>query len=170
MPELGEGEEPGLCAGGGHVVTRVTPVRSKPPTASRRSMLRRAESPLTPSSPHLLILIFQGEATGLKPAQLLYWGALAFGTMPGQRGSKAALHHPSFRSVPRLSDVAKELGFSEISAFTRAFRRWSGETPSSWKLRHQRRGQNVPAMREHYGRVLEDREQAGDDAVDRKLI
>jgi len=37
-----------------------------------------------------------------------------------------------------VSDVAKALGFSEISAFTRAFRRWSGETPSSWKLRHQR--------------------------------
>ena len=35
-----------------------------------------------------------------------------------------------------VSDVAKTLGFSEISAFTRAFRRWSGETPSSWKLRH----------------------------------
>ena len=69
-----------------------------------------------------------------------------------------------------VSDVAKALGFSEISAFTRAFRRWSGETPSSWKLRHQRRGQNVPAMREHYGRVPEDREQAGHDAVDRKLI
>src|SRR3954466_11436096 len=38
--------------------TRVTPARSKPQTASRRSMLRRAESPLTLSSPHLLILIF----------------------------------------------------------------------------------------------------------------
>ena len=35
-----------------------------------------------------------------------------------------------------VSDVAKALGFSEISAFTHAFRRWSGETPSSWKLRH----------------------------------
>ena len=35
-----------------------------------------------------------------------------------------------------VSDVAEALGFSEISAFTRAFRRWSGETPSCWKLRH----------------------------------
>jgi AraC-like DNA-binding protein len=35
-----------------------------------------------------------------------------------------------------VSDVAKALGFSELSAFTHAFRRWSGETPSSWKLRH----------------------------------
>jgi AraC-like DNA-binding protein len=37
-----------------------------------------------------------------------------------------------------VSDVAKALGFSELSAFTHAFRRWSGETPSSWKLRHAR--------------------------------
>jgi AraC-like DNA-binding protein len=37
-----------------------------------------------------------------------------------------------------VSDVAKALGFSEISAFTHAFRRWSGETPSCWKLRHAR--------------------------------
>ena len=36
-----------------------------------------------------------------------------------------------------VSDVAKALGFSELSAFTHAFRRWSGETPSSWSLRHQ---------------------------------
>ena len=35
-----------------------------------------------------------------------------------------------------VSDVAKALGFSELSAFTHAFRRWSGETPISWKLRH----------------------------------
>ena len=37
-----------------------------------------------------------------------------------------------------VSDVAKALGFSELSAFTRAFRRWSGETPSSWKMQHAR--------------------------------
>ena len=37
-----------------------------------------------------------------------------------------------------VSDVTEALGFSEISAFTHAFRRWSGETPSCWKLRHAR--------------------------------
>ena len=40
------------------------------------------------------------------------------------------------RQGASVSDVAKALGFSELSAFTHAFRRWSGETPSSWKLRH----------------------------------
>jgi len=34
-----------------------------------------------------------------------------------------------------LSDVALLLGFSEQSAFNRAFRRWSGETPLSARRR-----------------------------------
>ena len=52
-----------------------------------------------------------------------------------------------------VSEVAKALGFSEVSAFTRAFRRWSGETPSAWKLRHHGPRQNSRATREHYGEV-----------------
>jgi AraC-like DNA-binding protein len=32
-----------------------------------------------------------------------------------------------------LDQIAAALGYSEASAFTRAFRRWSGETPSAWR-------------------------------------
>lgn len=32
-----------------------------------------------------------------------------------------------------LSQVAAALKYSEPSAFTRAFRRWSGQTPSAWR-------------------------------------
>jgi AraC-like DNA-binding protein len=32
-----------------------------------------------------------------------------------------------------LSQIAAALGYSEASAFTRAFRRWSGQTPTSWR-------------------------------------
>jgi AraC-like DNA-binding protein len=35
-------------------------------------------------------------------------------------------------NVP-LSQIAAALAYSEASAFTRAFRRWSGETPSTWR-------------------------------------
>lgn len=35
-----------------------------------------------------------------------------------------------------LSDVATLLGFSEQSAFTRAFRRWHGTGPKAWRARH----------------------------------
>jgi AraC-like DNA-binding protein len=32
-----------------------------------------------------------------------------------------------------LGEIAAALGYSEASAFTRAFRRWSGETPTAWR-------------------------------------
>nr|WP_245444691.1 AraC family transcriptional regulator [Microvirga sp. KLBC 81] len=35
-----------------------------------------------------------------------------------------------------LSQVAVVLRYSEPSAFTRAFRRWSGQTPSAWRATH----------------------------------
>jgi AraC-like DNA-binding protein len=37
-----------------------------------------------------------------------------------------------------LSQVAAVLRYSELSAFTRAFRRWSGQTPSAWRANHSR--------------------------------
>ena len=32
-----------------------------------------------------------------------------------------------------LAQIAAALGYSEASAFTRAFRRWSGQTPKTWR-------------------------------------
>jgi len=37
-----------------------------------------------------------------------------------------------------LAQIAAALDYSEASAFTRAFRRWSGETPTAWRARHSR--------------------------------
>jgi AraC-like DNA-binding protein len=37
-----------------------------------------------------------------------------------------------------LSQVAAVLRYSEQSAFTRAFRRWSGQSPSAWRSSHPR--------------------------------
>jgi AraC-like DNA-binding protein len=37
-----------------------------------------------------------------------------------------------------LSQIAAALKYSEPSAFTRAFRRWSGQTPSEWRACHPR--------------------------------
>jgi len=34
-----------------------------------------------------------------------------------------------------LSEIADRLGFSDATAFSRAFRAWSGETPSRWRKR-----------------------------------
>jgi AraC-like DNA-binding protein len=35
-----------------------------------------------------------------------------------------------------LSQVAAALKYSELSAFTRAFRRWCGQSPSAWRASH----------------------------------
>jgi AraC-like DNA-binding protein len=35
-------------------------------------------------------------------------------------------------NVP-LTQIAAALGYSEASAFTRAFQRWSGQTPTKWR-------------------------------------
>ena len=32
-----------------------------------------------------------------------------------------------------LGQIAAVLRYSELSAFTRAFRRWSGQTPTAWR-------------------------------------
>ena len=41
-----------------------------------------------------------------------------------------------------LSDIAVELGYSELSAFSRAFRLWSGESPQRYRARAVEQGIN----------------------------
>lgn len=38
------------------------------------------------------------------------------------------------RSDMKLAEIAEALGYAEASVFTRSFRRWSGQTPSAWRL------------------------------------
>ena len=45
---------------------------------------------------------------------------------------KRAKYYLSQTSMP-LSEIAFELGYSELSAFSRAFRSWAGETPQSYR-------------------------------------
>jgi AraC-like DNA-binding protein len=44
-----------------------------------------------------------------------------------------AAKHLMRESEMTLSEVASSLGYAELSVFTRAFRRWSGMTPSDWR-------------------------------------
>ncbi|MEM1153837.1 MAG: AraC family transcriptional regulator [Pseudomonadota bacterium] len=45
---------------------------------------------------------------------------------------KRAMYYLSHTNMP-LSEIAFELGYSELSAFSRAFRNWVGETPQNYR-------------------------------------
>jgi AraC-like DNA-binding protein len=51
----------------------------------------------------------------------------------------------------RLSDIATKLGYGSATAFDRAFRRWTGATPS--RYRDQRRSSDAPASEGHVHRA-----------------
>ncbi len=41
-------------------------------------------------------------------------------------------------SALAITEIAETLGYAEASVFTRAFRRWSGTTPTRWREQHRR--------------------------------
>lgn len=56
-----------------------------------------------------------------------------------ERGRPGALvDQPSTRVLLSRQDLALLLGYSEQSAFTRAFRQWTGQAPRQWRQQQQR--------------------------------
>jgi len=41
-------------------------------------------------------------------------------------------------SAMQVSEIAASLDYADASAFTRAFRRWSGTTPALWRAKRDR--------------------------------
>jgi AraC-like DNA-binding protein len=79
--------------------------------------------------------------------------ARSFGMDPSSLRRRLAREGTSFRTIVQdiryeaaklliresdltLAEIAIALGYAEISVFTRAFRRWSGVTPSEWRGRN----------------------------------
>ena len=59
-----------------------------------------------------------------------------------------------------LGQIAAALDYSEASAFSRAFRRWSGETPKAWRSRH--RGDAEPNSDEFAMRPIAGTQRSGE--------
>ena len=41
-----------------------------------------------------------------------------------------------------LAEIATSLGYADASAFSRAFKRWSGTTPAQWRAQLERQSTN----------------------------
>ncbi|HEX7928220.1 MAG TPA: helix-turn-helix transcriptional regulator, partial [bacterium] len=59
----------------------------------------------------------------------------SFSDILDARRKEYALRQMTYPGV-KLASVAMELGFSDQASFTRAFRRWTGSTPSGWMETH----------------------------------
>lgn len=67
---------------------------------------------------------------------------LNFSTLVEQTRRELAQHYLGQSGLP-LSEVALQLGYSELSAFSRAFRRWHGVSPRQWRQGHATRLRTV---------------------------
>jgi AraC-like DNA-binding protein len=66
-----------------------------------------------------------------------------------------------------LGQIAAALGYSEASAFSRAFRRWSDETPKAWRLRH--RGDGERASNESHCDAFQEQNDEGREVDDETI-
>ena len=57
---------------------------------------------------------------------------LSFSTMVDKVRCELATHYLRQHQLP-ISNLAPLLGYSEVSAFSRAFRRWFGVSPRQWR-------------------------------------
>lgn len=80
------------------------------------------------------------EALGLAPRQLRQLMGeqnIRLRELQDEVRRAAALHWLDHTALD-ISDMAQACGFSEQSAFQRAFRRWTGETPGQWRQRERK--------------------------------
>ena len=81
---------------------------------------------------------------GLSPRSLqrrLQEAGSSYRDVLNQTRHQLALHHLGQAQLS-VGEIAFLLGFSEVSAFTRAFRRWTGLSPRAWR---QQAGHALPA-------------------------
>lgn len=107
---------------------------------SQQSVVDRARSQvrqvLTQGEP---ILDDVAEKLGMSPSSLqrrLREQNLTFTLLVDKVRCELATHYLQQQQLP-ISEMALLLGYSEVSAFSRAFRRWFGVSPRQWRQEHQ---------------------------------
>jgi len=80
--------------------------------------------------------------SSLTPHRRLAGLGLNFRTLREDTRRRLAADYPSDSRLT-LAEVAWLLGYSEHSASTRAFRRWTGESPRQWRGRQPARAASV---------------------------
>jgi AraC-like DNA-binding protein len=95
-------------------------------------------------------LVAKGRATPAVAARSLGLGVRSLNRRLAQAGSSfSTLHEESRYALARqllrnttmaAGQIATRLGYANASAFTRAFRRWSGMAPSEWRGSRTARG------------------------------
>ena len=59
-----------------------------------------------------------------------------------EEARRSSAMHALLKTDTSLPDLAAQLGYSEQSAFTRAFRRWTGTTPNRYRIQATTQGGN----------------------------
>lgn len=116
------------------------------PAGDHRVMPRAEEDLLGQVRRELRTALPRGDATLEKVARSLHTSARSLQRRLGERGTTfQALVDGARRALAEellatqrasVTETAFAAGFSEVAAFTRAFRRWNGVPPGEWSRRH----------------------------------
>jgi AraC-like DNA-binding protein len=116
-----------------HADAQLQALQAAQPTlpAQLRDWLRTHLGPPLPSRAEAARSVGLGERT---LARRLQAEGTDFGTLLDQARREQALQWVRDTRRP-LTDIARDLGFAELSPFYRAFARWTGDTPARWRAR-----------------------------------
>ena len=120
-----------------------------PPRTSLRASVENAMAPLLPHGKANAVEVARRIGMSHRTlARKLSSEALTFSEIAEQLKSDLAGHYLGSSDLP-ISQIAWLLGYSEVSAFTHAFKRWTGMTPRQSRARGHRAAAGSTATIRH---------------------